>query len=336
VQGLLQKIQAVFAAALVLAGGIATAEEGPSPISILISVPEQKLVVLRDGGLLRKYPISTSKFGVGDSYGSYKTPVGRLRVADKIGDDLTIGAVLNHRQATGEVLPANAKGRDPIVTRIIWLDGTEEQNQNARARGIYIHGTPEESKIGQPVSWGCIRMRSKDVIEVFDDVPVGTPVNIITEKLPRIAKYEPPKPVKAPVIVAARVPAKPPVVAVAPPPAKPPVVAVATPTPAPAKKIAQLPTSTPAPIAAAPARVLKTPVVIETPRPTLTVVEHQPDSPNISAASHALMGSMLMAGLPDGPPVLRPRSSQAESATNESAPAANIAFRAPAEPKIKP
>ncbi len=303
-QGFFQKIQASFAVALVLTGSIAAAEEGAPDVSILISVADQKLVVLRDGGLIQKYPISTSKFGVGDSYGSYKTPVGHLRVSEKIGEDLVPGSVLNHRQATGEVLPANAKGRDPIVTRIIWLDGTEAQNQNARPRGIYIHGTAEESKIGQPVSWGCIRMRSKDVIEVFDEVPVGTTVNIITEKLPRIAKYTPPKPVKPQVLVAAHVPAKPPVptpvVAAAPPPTK--VVAIANPTPGPAKKIAQLPT--------APA----TRVPTFTPAPMVAVERHAEPSGD-STASLAMKGSMLMAGLPDGPSSLTPRPTPAEHPT---------------------
>lgn len=283
-----------------LAAGMALAEDAMPPISIMISVADQKLVVLREGGLLRKYPISTSKFGVGDAYGSYKTPLGHMRVVEKIGEDLSLGAVLNHRQPTGEVLPANAKGRDPIVTRIIWLDGTEAQNQNARARGIYIHGTAEESKIGQPVSWGCIRMRSKDVVEVFDQVPVGTPVSIITDKLPRIAKYEPPKPVKAPVLIAARVPAKPPVIAAGPSATK--LAVAATPTPTPARKIAQLPpTPTPQP----------TRVPVFAPAP-LVVVQHHPEPTGDSTASLAMKGSMLMAGLPDGPSTLNPHPSLTE------------------------
>jgi hypothetical protein len=267
-------------------------------------------------------------------------------VSEKIGEDLTPGAVLNHRQPTGEVLPANAKGRDPIVTRIIWLDGTEAQNQNARARGIYIHGTAEESKIGQPVSWGCVRMRSKDVIEVFEQVPVGTTVNIITEKLPRIAKYTPPKPVKPPVLVAAHVPAKPPVAPVPTPAAKPPVVAAAppaskvvasatptpspkvvasappkpapkiaaAPTPAPAKKLAQLPPPPPA-----------NPTPVSAPAPL--VAEHRPELSINSAASQAMKGSMLMAGLPDGPSSFTTRS-----APTAQPPARPFALSISAEP----
>ncbi len=178
----------------------------PPPLEVLISVAEQRMVVLREGGLVAKYRISTSKFGLGDSFGSYKTPLGHLRVCDKVGDDLVSGAVLKGRSATGEVLAVNAAGRDPIVTRILWLEGLDEQNRNAKARGIYIHGTTEEKRIGDPVSWGCIRMRSCDVIEVFDHVPLGTPVNIITAKLPKLRKYVPAPPA---IIASNTAPAKP-------------------------------------------------------------------------------------------------------------------------------
>ena len=179
-------------------------EISPQPLEVVISVAEQRLVVLRDGGVIGKFPISTSKFGLGDSFGSYKTPLGHLRVCDKVGDDFASGTVIKHRAATGEVLPVNAAGRDPIVTRIIWLEGLDEQNRNARARGIYIHGTTEEKRIGAPVSFGCIRMRSNEVIEVFNELPLGTPVNIIAEKLPKLRKYVPPPP---PVIIASNAPA---------------------------------------------------------------------------------------------------------------------------------
>lgn len=165
--------------------------DGPPPLEIVISVAEQKLALVKDGGLVRKYPISTSKFGLGDSFNSYKTPLGRLRVCDKIGDHLALGAVLKSRNATGEILPVNSPGRDPIVTRILWLDGLEPGNSNAKSRGIYIHGTVEESKLGQPVSYGCIRMRSRDVVELFDETPVGTPVEIITDRFPRFRKAAP-------------------------------------------------------------------------------------------------------------------------------------------------
>lgn len=154
-------------------------------IEIVVSVAEQKMALVQDGVVVKKFLISTSRFGVGDKYGSYRTPLGKLRVCDKVGDKQPQGAVFKKRVPTGEILPVNSPGRDPIVTRILWLDGTEPGNARARERGIYIHGTPVERQIGRPVSYGCIRMRSCDVVEVYDAVPVGTPVTITMERLPR-------------------------------------------------------------------------------------------------------------------------------------------------------
>jgi len=281
VQGFSLPRNRALVAVFCLFGAFASAEETAPSTSVVISVAEQKLAILRDGGLVKKYPISTSKFGLGDAHGSYKTPLGKLKVCDKVGDELTAGAVLKARHATGEVLPVNAPGRDPIVTRILWLEGLEAQNENARGRGIYIHGTVEESRIGEPVSYGCIRMRSKDVVEVFDEVPVDAAVTIITEKFPRFRKYTPPK---LPVIAAA-------------PPAKP-----APSTPAPAILAKKTAPSTPAPV-----------VVVQTaPKPNLEV-STRPEPPVNTAASLALKGSMLDAGLPEGPKILPTLPAPSES-----------------------
>ncbi len=163
-------------------------------VEAVISVADQRMALLCNGGLVVKFPISTSRFGTGDGLGSYRTPVGRLKVCDKIGGDLPPGAVIKHRSATGEVLPVNAPGRDPIVSRIMWLEGLEEQNRNAKARSIYIHGTTEENKLGKNVSWGCIRMRTTDVIELYETLPVGAAVTIVPEHLPHYSKYTPPPP----------------------------------------------------------------------------------------------------------------------------------------------
>jgi hypothetical protein len=179
----------IIALAALLLGIVARSQEA-APTEILISVHDQQLAVVRGGELVARYPVSTSKFGVGDARGSYKTPLGHLRICEKYGEDLAAGSVLKGRNATGEVLQVNAPGRDPIVTRILWLEGLEEQNQNAHCRAIYIHGTPEEKRIGQPVSWGCIRMRSRDVMALYGEVPIGTQVNIIPDKLPRIPKAD--------------------------------------------------------------------------------------------------------------------------------------------------
>ncbi|MGH8047943.1 MAG: L,D-transpeptidase family protein, partial [Chthoniobacterales bacterium] len=151
---------------------------------IVVSVAEQKLAVIRDGEVIRKYTISTSKFGVGDSFGSYRTPLGSLKISEKIGGGLPAGAVIKHRAPTGEVLRPNAPGRDPIVSRILWLDGQETANQNAHGRGVYIHGTPDEKHLGRPASYGCIRMKSSDVIELYSAIPVGTSVSITKGRLP--------------------------------------------------------------------------------------------------------------------------------------------------------
>ena len=153
-----------------------------------MSVSDQKLAVVVNGKIFKDYRISTSRYGEGDNWGSWRTPTGMLQIAGKIGASAPAGAVFSRRQVTGEVLPANAPGRDPIVSRIIWLRGLEEANRNAYKRCIYIHGTPQEAFLGRKASFGCIRMRSADVIEVFNWVSVGTPVAILQDPLKRAVK----------------------------------------------------------------------------------------------------------------------------------------------------
>ena len=184
--------RATIATLISFLGFHAAGQEPESPPEVIISVPDQKLIVVRDGMWTHKFRISTSKFGVGDSYGSYKTPVGKMRVCDKIGGGLPVGSVIKHRHATGEVLPVNAPGRDPIVTRILWLEGLESGNSRAKARGIYIHGTVEESKIGDPVSYGCIRMKSREIVDLYDAVPVGSLVTIQNDGLPKLRRWTAP------------------------------------------------------------------------------------------------------------------------------------------------
>ena len=150
---------------------------------IVVSVPEQKMVVLRDGAPIGTYLVSTSKFALSDAPGSRGTPLGEMAIAKKIGDGAPLGAVFKDRRRTGEVLVPDAPGRDPIVTRILWLRGLEPQNRNAYGRYIYIHGTPEERNIGRPASYGCVRMRSSDVVTVFNTVGWGARVNIVNAPL---------------------------------------------------------------------------------------------------------------------------------------------------------
>jgi hypothetical protein len=146
---------------------------------IIVSVPEQRMIVFKKDVPIAQYGVSTSKFGIGDRSGSCATPLGVMEVAKKIGDGAPLGAVFKSRHRTGEIVRRDAPGRDPIVTRILWLKGLERQNSHAFSRCIYIHGTPEERNIGTPVSYGCVRMRSADVAYLFNMVGVGARVEIV-------------------------------------------------------------------------------------------------------------------------------------------------------------
>lgn len=146
---------------------------------MIVSVRDQKMLLVRDGKPVRAYKISTSKFGIGDRPGSNCTPLGRMEVAKKIGDEARPGTVFKSRRPTGEVLKPNAPGRDPIVSRIMWLTGTESCNRNAYRRYIYIHGTPEERRLGTPASYGCIRMGHKDVVDLYNRIGSGAEVQVI-------------------------------------------------------------------------------------------------------------------------------------------------------------
>jgi len=160
---------------------------------IVISTREQKLALLDRSNLVAIYPVSTSRFGLGDWPGSSCTPLGKLEIAEKIGDNAPPGAVFKDRRRTGEIVAPDSPGRDPIVTRILWLRGREPQNANAFARDIYIHGTPEERNIGLPASYGCIRMRSGDIINLYEIVGRGAEVTIVDAPLANVV----PRPVSA-------------------------------------------------------------------------------------------------------------------------------------------
>lgn len=163
--------------------------EGPS--RVIVSVKEQKLMLMSNGERIATYPVSTSKFGVGDAWGRMTTPLGFLQVAQKIGDHAPVGAVFRNRRFTGEILKPNAPGRDPVITRIIWLKGLQAENAHAFSRCIYIHGTPEERTIGRPASYGCIRMKSRDVADLYAQLPIGAVVEITNGKLPDVPKAPP-------------------------------------------------------------------------------------------------------------------------------------------------
>jgi lipoprotein-anchoring transpeptidase ErfK/SrfK len=172
----------VLALVFIIFGGL-SASASTLSTEVIISVPDQVLALVDRGRLITQYPVSTSKFGTGDSAGSYCTPLGTLFVSAKFGDRLPPGAVIKNRVPTGEIVGANAPSRDAIVARVIWLRGMEAQNRSARDRCIYIHGTPEERRIGRPVSFGCVRMRSRDVIDLYDRIHIGTHVNITQKQI---------------------------------------------------------------------------------------------------------------------------------------------------------
>ena len=168
-----------------LAAAVLSPSKALAEPSLVVSVPDQTLALVDNGVVREKFSVSTSKFGLGDRANSYATPLGSLEIASKIGGNAPLGTVFKSRQPTGEILAPNAPGRDPIVTRILWLRGLERENSQAYSRGIYIHGTPVEKLIGRPVSFGCIRMRSKDVMRLYSTVRVGTKIEITNTELNR-------------------------------------------------------------------------------------------------------------------------------------------------------
>ena len=159
---------------------------------LIVSIPDQTVVLVDGGNLIARYRVSTSKFGNGDSAGSYRTPLGTLFVSGKFGDCLPAGTVIKKRMPTGEIIAADAPNRDAIVSRVIWLRGMEQQNAAAHDRCIYIHGTPEERNIGKAASFGCIRMRSRDIIALYDRVHIGMHVNVSEKVLEELVPREKP------------------------------------------------------------------------------------------------------------------------------------------------
>lgn len=143
-----------------------------------VSVSRQEMDLLRDGVVVKTYPISTSRYGPGTEPGSFKTPLGRFSICEKIGEGAPESMVFESRKPTGEIAPEGSEG-DKVLTRILWLDGLEEANSNTRERYIYIHGTNHEGLIGTPASHGCIRMRNSDIVELYRGIPEGAVVEIV-------------------------------------------------------------------------------------------------------------------------------------------------------------
>jgi L,D-transpeptidase YbiS len=147
-------------------------------MQIRVHIPSQTLDLLdASGTLLRRYPVSTSKFGIGSEEGSFKTPTGRFQIAEKHGAGAPEGEIFVGRIATGRVGIEGEEG-DHVQTRILWLDGLDPENANTKSRYIYLHGTNWERLLGTPASHGCVRLANTDIIDLFNQVPVGTPVTI--------------------------------------------------------------------------------------------------------------------------------------------------------------
>jgi lipoprotein-anchoring transpeptidase ErfK/SrfK len=160
--------------------------------AIRISIADQALALYEDGRLLKRYAVSTAKNGAGERNGSFCTPRGRHVIRAKIGRGAPANTVFVKRRPTGETftpeLDAAAPGRDWMLTRLLWLSGCEPGfnrlgDVDTMRRYIYIHGSPDSREMGKPGSIGCVRMRNADVIELFDLVEAGTPVEIIEAPL---------------------------------------------------------------------------------------------------------------------------------------------------------
>ena len=165
-----------------------TADTTARALRAVVDVRTQTLTVFRGQQLVTRYPISTAARGVGNREASYRTPLGRHRVHQKFGADAPLGTVFRSRVNTHTVAPILTDPvdveEDLILSRILWLDGLEPglnkgPGIDSRERFIYIHGTNEEGLIGTPASHGCVRMRNRDVIALFDLLPIGAEVEIV-------------------------------------------------------------------------------------------------------------------------------------------------------------
>jgi len=148
-------------------------------IKLLVDVKKQTGTLFVDGVEKKKYKLSTAKNGVGSVPESGCTPLGKLRVSEKFGDAAEIGSVFKDRLFTGEVVDLKEGGGNLVLTRILWLEGTEPENATTKDRYIYLHGTRNEDKLGTPNSAGCITFSNKDIVEIYDLMPVGSEVEVV-------------------------------------------------------------------------------------------------------------------------------------------------------------
>src|SRR4030042_2842002 len=152
--------------------------------TLLVLGKKQKMYVIHHGKVIKRYSVSTSKYGVGNKEGSNKTPLGWHRIKKKIGSKARPGEVFINRRRTGKIAENFKNCPDLITSRILFLEGLEPGVNKGKGidsfqREIYIHGTAEEHLIGKPASHGCIRMKNRDIIELFDKTHINSLVWII-------------------------------------------------------------------------------------------------------------------------------------------------------------
>jgi len=143
-----------------------------------VDVARQVLDLLFQGELVKSWPVSTSRFGMGCEPGSFKTPTGCFVIAQKIGAGAPPWSEFKSREPTGVIAEPGGE-HDGVLTRILWLDGRDPENVNTKDRYIYLHGTNREDLIGTAASHGCVRLRNADIAELFDLVPEGARVTIV-------------------------------------------------------------------------------------------------------------------------------------------------------------
>jgi lipoprotein-anchoring transpeptidase ErfK/SrfK len=149
-------------------------------LCIEVNVAAQKIRLLDGPREIWSAPCSTSGVGTGSEEGSFRTPLGRFHIDEKIGHGAPLGSVFKSRVPTGEIWqPGQEREEDLVLTRILWLAGDEPHNANTKSRYIYIHGTNHENRIGIPDSHGCIRLRNADIVTLYDRVEIGTPVVVV-------------------------------------------------------------------------------------------------------------------------------------------------------------
>ena len=155
---------------------------------LFVNITEQKMYYIKEGGIVKTYVISSSSYGVGNKAGSNKTPKGLHKVKEKFGEETPINGKMIGRVFYGNIATIytdNTKSKtDDVCSRILWLVGLEEglnkgEGIDSYNRYIYIHGTSEEGRLGKPASHGCIRMKNKKVIELYEKIKIGTLVLIL-------------------------------------------------------------------------------------------------------------------------------------------------------------